>query len=182
MFFLDTVMKIGQGVVGMDYLLFGLLLTATIYDLKYRRIPNWLVGMGMVAALLLHLFFGGWEEVLFSLKGLAAGIALLLIPFALRGIGAGDVKLLGVVGAFQGVNFVFSTFLWMALWGGLMALFYAYRDGRLGQLVLNLLPGSVKYALPLATRLNTERSGQVVYPYALAITLGVVCTFLKGWC
>ncbi|MEQ8175159.1 MAG: prepilin peptidase [Syntrophomonadaceae bacterium] len=166
----------------MLYLLLGLLVAASIYDFKYRRIPNWLTGMGMLTALLLHLFYGGWGEVLFSLKGLAVGIALLLVPFALRGIGAGDVKLLGVVGAFQGVNFVFSTFLWMALWGGLMALIFAYRNGKLGQVVLNLFPGAVKYALPLMARIDTERSEQVVYPYALAIALGVVCTFLKGWC
>lgn len=138
--------------------------------------------MGMLIALLLHLFLGGWTEVLFSLKGLAVGIALLLVPFALRGIGAGDVKLLGVVGAFQGVNFVFSTFLWMALWGGLMALIYAYRSGRLGQVVINLFPGAVKYALPFTARIAAQRTEQVVYPYALAIALGVVCTFLKGWC
>lgn len=166
----------------MLYLLLGLLAAASIYDFKFRRIPNWLTGMGMLVALLLHLVLGGWEEVLFSLKGLAAGIALLLIPFALRGIGAGDVKLLGVVGAFQGVNFVFSTFLWMALWGGLMALIFAYRNGKLGQVVLNLFPGAVKYALPLTARTNTGHSEQVVYPYALAIALGVLCTFLKGWC
>mgnify|MGYP000908502930 CR=1 FL=1 len=166
----------------MLYLLLGLLAAASIYDFKYRRIPNYLTGMGMLAALLLHLVLGGWGGVLFSLKGLAAGIALLLIPFALRGMGAGDVKLLGVVGAFLGVNFVFSTFLWMALWGGLMALIYAYRNGKLGQVLLNLFPGAVKYALPLTARIANERNEQVVYPYALAITLGVVCTFLKGWC
>lgn len=167
----------------MDYVLSGLLVVAVFYDFKYRRIPNWLIGMGLLIALFGHFISGGWMGALFSLKGMATGIGLLLVPFALRGIGAGDVKLLGVVGAFQGVNFVFSTFLWMALWGGLMALIIAYRCGRLGQVLFNLFPGSVKYALPLTARVAARQpSEQVVYPYALAIALGVLCTFLKGWC
>lgn len=167
----------------MEYLLIGLLAIASLYDLKYRRIPNWLIGLGLLSALSGYWLTGGWAGVLFSLKGLAAGIGLLLVPFALRGIGAGDVKLLGLVGAFQGIHFVCSTFLWMALWGGLMALIIAYRNGRLGQILINIFPVSVKYALPFTARIaDKPNSEQVVYPYALAIALGVLCTFLKGWC
>jgi len=167
----------------MNYILVGLLVVASLYDFKYRRIPNWLIGAGLLTALLIHLLTGGATGALFSLEGFVAGIGLLLVPFALRGIGAGDVKLLGVVGAFQGVYFVFSTFLWMALWGGLMALLVAYRNGRLGQVLFNLFPASVKYAFPFTARLAVYQSAErVVYPYALAIALGAVCTFLKGWC
>ncbi|MEN6328105.1 MAG: prepilin peptidase [Syntrophomonas sp.] len=168
---------------GMDCLLIGLLITASLYDFKYRRIPNWLIGIGLITALLYHFLSGGWTGVLFSLKGFVAGIGLLFIPFALRGIGAGDVKLLGVVGAFHGLNFVFSTFLWMALWGGLMALIIAYRDGRLGGVLINLVPANIKYAFPFTAKIAVaQTSERVVYPYALAIALGVLCTFLKGWC
>lgn len=167
----------------MDYVLMGILIIACVYDFKYRRIPNWLIGCGLLVAFGFHLISSGWTGAFFALKGLAAGIGLLMIPFALRGIGAGDVKLLGVVGAFQGAYFAFSAFLWMALWGGLMALIFAYRSGRLGQVIVNLFPASVKYAFPFTAKLAVERSPErVVYPYALAIALGVLCTFLKGWC
>ncbi|MEN6391831.1 MAG: prepilin peptidase [Syntrophomonas sp.] len=167
----------------MDYLLVVILIIASLYDFKYRRIPNWLIGCGLLLAFGIHLMSSGWPGVFFAVKGLAAGIGLLIVPFALRGIGAGDVKLLGVVGAFQGVYFAFNTFLWMALWGGFMALIIAYRAGRLGQIFMNLFPASVKYVFPFTARIAAAQSSErVVYPYALAIALGVLCSFLKGWC
>jgi prepilin peptidase CpaA len=46
---------------------------------------------------------------------------LLVIPFALGGIGAGDVKLLGIIGALKGPDFVFIAFLAAAITGGIMS-------------------------------------------------------------
>ncbi len=166
----------------MDYLLAVILITATIIDIKYRRIPNWLIGSGLILALWIHFLSGGTGAVIFALKGFALGIGLLWIPFAVGGIGAGDVKLLGLVGAFKGVAFVVSAFLWMAFWGGLMAVFVLYRKGQLGRTLVNLLPGTIKYRLSFSARpVLAEQNEKVTYPYALAIALGVFCSYLKGW-
>jgi prepilin peptidase CpaA len=89
-------------------------------DLSERRIPNRLVGVYAVVGLGLGLVFppGPAGAVL----GLATGFALLLGPFALGFVGAGDVKFLAVVGTFLGpARTLDALVLGMAL-GGLFAI------------------------------------------------------------
>ena len=93
-------------------LLAGLLAAALWHDLRTRRIPNRLVLWGTVGGVVLNsmlpagagLFqqpFGGLG-LLQSLAGAAAGLALLLPMYLLRALGAGDVKLMAMCGAFLG--------------------------------------------------------------------------------
>lgn len=166
----------------MNFLLFGLLLIAVIYDFKYRRIPNWLIAAGLLAALGYHSWQEGLPGFLFSIKGFGAGIGILFIPFVMGGLGAGDVKLLGVVGALKGWAFGLNTCLWMALWGGFIAVLILYRHGRLEQVIKNILPGQVSSALSFRPpAANSDQLQPLYYPYALAIALGVLSSFLKGW-
>lgn len=72
-------------------------------------------------ALLYQIFFFGFTGFLQGIFGLCLGIALLFIPFALGGMGGGDVKMMGAVGAFLGPN-VFVSFLYTAILGGIWAL------------------------------------------------------------
>ena len=58
-----------------------------------------------------------------SIAGLVIGMALLYLPYAAGGMGAGDVKFLGAIGAIKGPWFVFITFLATAIIGGIMAIF-----------------------------------------------------------
>lgn len=161
-----------------------LVLIAVLYDLKERRIPNRLIITGIVAVMLYHLFFGDYASCWVSLKGLMAGIMLLIIPFLMGGMGAGDVKLLGMVGAFKGTWFVFNCFLWMALIGGVIALILLIKRrclwdflGRMGRGILLSRCGALKITDSISTK---ELS--IYYPYGLAIGWGVMATFIRGWC
>ena len=99
-----------------------ILLIAAVWDIRFNRIPNWLTFPSMIVALSYHVISGGVEGLLFSLGGAAAGMAILIIPYFMRGMGAGDVKLVGVVGAFLGVGKMVLALLWTALVGGLYAI------------------------------------------------------------
>jgi prepilin peptidase CpaA len=78
----------------------------------------------------------------FSLVGLAVGLGLLLLPFATGGIGGGDVKYLGAVGALQGAVFTLATLIIGAGLGGICALVLLAVKGRLG-ITLRRLGGLV---------------------------------------
>ena len=110
----------------MEYLpliiLNGVLIISAVTDLRSQKIPNMVTLPAALAALAYHTIVNGLEGFLFSATGLAAGIALLILPYLMGGMGAGDAKLLGVVGAFIGPKQVFYAFLIIAIIGGIYAM------------------------------------------------------------
>ncbi len=92
-------------------------LAAAWSDLKYRRIPNKLTFSNMALGLLLNLCFFGFEGLLDSAAGTAAGFVT--IAFYMAGmLGAGDVKLFMAVGALLGWRLVLTSILAAVLFGG----------------------------------------------------------------
>lgn len=152
-------------------------------DVTNRRIYNKVLFPAMLTALLYHLATGGMYGVLFSLKGWALGAALLLLPFSLGGIGAGDVKLLATIGAFKGPEFVFMTFLAGALAGGVMALIALARAKalvsafkRLGQFFSRILFGIPIPRFLLGYNID-NKACEVTLPYGVAICAGSMAAY-----
>lgn len=166
-----------------DIILVVVLLIAVIFDLKEQRIPNWLIMAALMGALAGHILTGGLQGFLFSLKGFGVGLALLIFPFMMGGMGAGDVKLLGVVGALQGSAFVLNAFTSMALWGGLMAVILLIGKRELIKTIRRLLVSAFMAFFKmnkLQDSVANSNSG-VRFPYALAIALGAVSTYFITW-
>ena len=107
--------------------LIALLLSAAVIDCRTLRIPNWLTVGGMVYGLLYSASHatsvgaGLWT----SLLGLATGLALLLPLYLLRVLGAGDVKLMGAMGAFLGAQAMPLATVFVLATGGIAAVLYA---------------------------------------------------------
>ena len=76
----------------------ALVALASITDVRTRRIPNVLTFGATIAALLFHVSTGGTSGLTTSVGGWMLGAALFFPVFALRGMGAGDVKLLAAMG------------------------------------------------------------------------------------
>jgi len=73
-----------------------------VWDVKTRRIPNFLTLPAFVLGLLLHLVIGGWKQMLYALfAGFVCGVIFLIFYIA-GGMGAGDVKLMTAVGCIAG--------------------------------------------------------------------------------
>jgi len=82
----------------------GASLTAAISDVKTGEIPNWLTLPLAGAALA----YTGWEEGLSGLGEAMGGCAVLALPYVLlflmAGGGAGDAKMMGMLGAWLGLE------------------------------------------------------------------------------
>ncbi|MEN6464864.1 MAG: prepilin peptidase [Syntrophaceae bacterium] len=103
---------------------------AAAFDIRARRIPNWLTASTAAAGILSNCWLAGLQGLAHSTTGMLAGVALLISFYLLGGMGAGDVKLMGAVGAFLGPNGVFTAFLFTAVSGGLYALAIIIMSGR----------------------------------------------------
>jgi len=71
----------------------------TVSDLKTGRIPNWITVPGAVLGLALQSYHDGFQGALSSLVGAALGVGIFMVLYLAGGMGAGDVKLFGAVGA-----------------------------------------------------------------------------------
>jgi len=113
-------------------LLLGL---AAWIDWRTMRIPNWLTVPGMAWGLYFSAIHGTsvGSGLLAGALGLVTGLLLLLPLFALRVLGAGDVKLLAMVGAFLGALATFKALLVIGVVGGVAALLFAVSHRALGR-------------------------------------------------
>ena len=111
----------------------GVALVAAGWDVATRRIPNVLTFGAALAALVVHGYVGGWSGAGMAAAGWAAGVALFFPVFALGGMGAGDVKLLGAVGAWLGPVAAVWVALYSGIAGGVMGLLVAGFSGYLAR-------------------------------------------------
>lgn len=97
------------------------LLAVSVYrELKEHRIPNWLTVSGMLSGLMLAYARGG-GTLLSSLGGLGIGFGFLFIFYVFGGIGGGDVKLMGAIGALLGHKLIVPALFYTAVIGAFMA-------------------------------------------------------------
>ncbi|MFZ5646639.1 MAG: A24 family peptidase [Bacillota bacterium] len=164
-----------------DYLLILLLVICIVTDIKSRRIYNNVLIPFLITALVANFLAGGWQNLVESLKGLILGLAMLIIPFARGGMGAGDVKLLAVIGGIKGPAFVVNTFLAGALAGGVIALFLLAVNGRLTATLsrgLGLISGIlIRYGIMIRSKNSVEKKKPLYFPYTLAIGAGTAAAY-----
>lgn len=163
-----------------------LLLMITQQDIRSHRIPNKLVLIGVILGVLLNGLLPegwgfnsvipgglGWLE---ALKGLGVGMAVLLPIYWLRAMGAGDVKLMAMVGAFLGPGDVLWAVLATFVAGGVMALVVVLWSKQMGQMLQNiklmLLGGVVKVSAGQLPKMDDLPVSVGKLPYAVAITVG----------
>ena len=135
------------------------LLVCSYTDYRYNRIYNWvtlpLIGFG----LLVNGIYGRWPGFLSSLYGCIAASLPLYLAFLMGGMGGGDVKLMGAVGALKGVEFAVLALV-LSADGGLWALLLLVRHRKLISFLQWLLSGRqyVELALPYPADCHQRRT------------------------
>jgi prepilin peptidase CpaA len=147
-----------------------ILVLAVLKDTQAHRIPNVLTAVGALAGLLLQALSGGTPALLMGFAGLAAGIAILIPFYIARGMGAGDVKLMGAVGAFLGPQAVLVAGISTLIIGA--ALGVAILAGRLLSPVSPSAQRALFPANPHPRPWFSIRKEK--FPYAVAIAAGTI--------
>lgn len=166
-----------------EIVLAALVVVASIYDIRFRRIPNWLVVTGFFLGLALNLFFFRVDGLIVSLLGALLAFAVYLPFFALRAMGAGDVKLMIAIGAFVGARNWLILFLMTAILGGILAIcLLSIRGGliRTFKNVLFILGELVRLRMPYQgdPALDIGHPRAVTLPHGVSIALGTMVFLL----
>ncbi|PEQ95936.1 prepilin peptidase [Bacillus sp. AFS006103] len=163
-----------------DFILLIVLFTCVITDIKSRKIFNIVTLPAIIIGFTYSINLNGFEGFLYSGKGFLVGFSLLLIPFLMGGIGAGDVKLLAAVGALKGTQFVFYNFFYAAVIGGVIALVIMLRRGELKSFFIRVFY-SFLFIKASEGSLNLEKTDLApTIPYGVPIAIGALCTYLLG--
>ncbi len=159
--------------------LVSLVLVAALFDLKWRRIPNWLTVFGWTFGLTLRTYESGWPGLKEALMGSGLALCVYVVMFALHAMGGGDVKLMAAVGAFTGPMQWLSVFALAALAGGAFALVSIFTRGEAARVVSNI--GTIIWELvhlrpphKANPELDVSHSGARTLPHGVAIALGVI--------
>lgn len=157
-------------------------LVACVTDLRSRRIPNLLTFSAAVAGLGYHAL-AGWSALAGSLGGLVLGLLLFLPIYLLRGMGAGDVKLLGALGAWLSPASIAWVAAYASIAGGVFAIVVALGSGYLRPMFANvrllLTHWRVSGVKPL-DGLTLERGKGPRLAYAVPIAAGLLCAIWLG--
>ena len=157
-------------------ILMTLLGVAAWFDIKSRRIPNSLVLTGLISSLGIQLSFSSGGGVSAWGLGALAGFGLFLPLYMVRAMGAGDVKLMAMVGGFLGPAATVNVVLTTLATGGVLAIAVALRSGALRHALANvrflMVETMFKTLHGGSARLDALPTSAGNLPYAVAIAAG----------
>jgi prepilin peptidase CpaA len=154
-----------------------LTLVAAGFDIRFRRIPNWLVLAGILTGFVWNVYSSGWSGLGQAAAGFGLGFALYFPLYLLRARGAGDVKLLAAAGAIVGPGNCFRMFLLTAVLGGVIALVWVAIRGRVRHTFFNLswiISDLTKLRAPYQTNaeLDVTTSRGMRLPHGAMVAVG----------
>jgi prepilin peptidase CpaA len=161
------------------------LVVAAVIDGRQLKVPNWITFPMIISGWIYSTVFSpyaGWEGLAYSLIGTVVGLALLLPPYAIGGMGAGDVKLLAGVGAWVWGTVTLYAFAVSAIIGGVLAVVmvlvshgWKEHQGQFWTICNEIL--AVKNPERLSAIAAERKSRMMLLPYGIPIAIGTIAYF-----
>ena len=161
------------------FLALAAVLVASYYDIRWRRIPNWLVLSLLLAGFLGSWTLGGVNLLQSSVLGFGLALLLYFPLYVLRGMGAGDVKLMAALGATFGYRNWLILALIAALFSAAAGLTLAASKGRFRSTLINvgfIVKELISFRLPHVGRkeIDIHHSSAIRLPHGVSIAVGTV--------
>jgi prepilin peptidase CpaA len=152
-----------------DSILLIALIIAVITDLKSRKIYDKLTIPTAIIGLALNGIFFGLSGLKNSSIGWVVGVAI----FMLFGLGGGDVKLLGAVGALKGWLFTLTSIVYIGISGGILVVIYLIWTGKMLKTLINAFSMIFK-----RSEFKKEENEKIYLPYGPMILIGIIWNYL----
>ncbi len=164
-------------------------LWASWIDYKERRVPNWLNAALALTGVTMQYALFGTQGLQAAFLGMGAGLAVLIVPWLIHGMGAGDVKLMAAIGAWFGWQLTLQSFALGALIGGVIGVVLIVRGGMVASALVN--------ATTIANKMRSYRTmfseygsahsfgdTSILLPYGIPLTIGSLGMLVNqyfGW-
>jgi len=166
----------------------GVLLASWI-DYAQRRVPNWLNATLILIGFAVQAACFGWSGVSAGFLGMLTGFGLLIVPWLMHGMGAGDVKLMAAIGVWMGPLLTLYSFALGAVIGGITAVVMIVSTGRLRMACANFGVILTKCSNPqtLFSEVGSAKSfgaTSQLLPYGVPLTAGTLIILagrVLGW-
>ena len=152
-------------------------LSCCAMDMWSRRIPNFLTVPAAIAGIAFNWYLRGAYGLLMSGAGVVVAVVVLLGPFAMGGIGGGDVKMMGAVGSLLGPQLVLPALVIGITIGGVVMVVHLLRIGRLGEKLSSIYRMLVAATLTKSVeplRVSPGAAETVALPYSIPLALGTI--------
>ncbi len=183
----SIVLLASQSIAMPGVVLLVAVMIAAVTDVWKFKVYNLLTLPLLAVALVYHGVAGGGLGLGASLLGTLFGFGLLIVPYAMGGVGAGDVKLMAAIGAWLGMPLTFYVFIASGLAGGvyaivLLALRNGLQDTAIHMHILWLRLTAFSRHLGSDARVESEvrrddRRRRLI-PFAAMVAVGVIATFV----
>lgn len=147
-------------------------IVAAIWDIRSRRIPNWLSYPAIFGGIILYSAVG---QIEISLAGLFLGFILLVLPWVKGWLGEGDVKLAMGIGALGGPELLLKSLILGSAAGAIGGIILLIRAGELKRFGHNIFAAVVAWLT--GSKMALENLG-LYMPYGPFISIGVLMAFL----
>lgn len=160
-------------------------LWASWIDYSQRRVPNWLNAAIAITGFVAQGWYFGLAGLGAGALGLLVGFAVLIVPWLMHGMGAGDVKLMMAMGVWLGPTWTAIAFCVGALVGGLIAVVMIVSSGRTWNAWANLgtILCKVSNRSTIFSEFGSARSfgaTSQLLPYGVPLTIGTLMVFFGG--
>jgi prepilin peptidase CpaA len=152
-------------------------LLASWIDYSQRRVPNWLNATIALAGFVAQGYFFGAHGIGMAALGLLVGFSLLIVPWLMHGMGAGDVKLMAAIGAWFGPWLTLLGFSVGVIIGGIIAVIMIVSAGKTWSAYANLatIVFKVKSRHRIFSEFGSAKSfgnTSALLPYGVPLTIG----------
>lgn len=145
-------------------------MAATYFDVRARRIPNWLTGAVALTALGVHAFLGV-QAFAISLAVIVVLTVIGTLLYSRGGIGGGDLKLAIAASGLLSYPLCVPFLIYAAIGGGLLAVLYMIFQPA-------SRPTLARVAI-VAAGAGGVTSARTTLPYAVAFAFGAVVVALS---
>lgn len=149
-------------------------------DWRTRRIPNWATVSGFLIGLALNTAVWGWQGTQIALAGAALALIILLPVVLLRGLGAGDWKLMGALGAVLGWRQILLVLFVTVFVAGIIATAQMIRQRRVRKTLSNLwelVRGFFIFGLRPHPELSLENPTAMTFPFGVAVAAATLLCY-----